>query len=238
MPLEIKDPATGQIKTWVIVASGGGILLLMLLMRGSGGASTVGEGSSEMDPRVSGGQSSGITNQLADLQQAVNNLANNPATGSTPTTPTTNPGGTVPGSTTGGTGTGSSGNTNTGSGNTTPTPRPVPTWLSDLLNRLGGGFRVNPTNPISPITFPTNTAPYNGALPIPIVGNIFDIPNWLASHRYVSIQPIGDISEPTGAVVPNLRQTAIQRIEALRTTTVIPSSAGVASMTKPVRPRT
>lgn len=242
MPLEIKDPATGKIKTWVFIASGGILLLIMLIVRGSSSSSNNGT----VDPTVSAGQSSGITDQLHQLQDAVNNLANNPATGHTPSTGTTGSGGSstsgggTGGSGTGGTGTGSGtsgGGTSIGGGGSPVTGdrNTRLSWLNDFLNNLHGGHLVNPTNPASPITFPISTAPYNGALPIPHLSDLFSSGNWLTTHQYLTIQPIGNIPPPT-PTVPNAAATLRQVVQGVRTTHVIPSTASLARPVRPVLP--
>ena len=76
--MELRDPNTGQIKTSVLVIASIGVFGVFLLL-------TRGSSSSSPAPVVSGGQSSGLTDQLGQLGQAVGNL-NNGQTTPTPTT--------------------------------------------------------------------------------------------------------------------------------------------------------
>jgi hypothetical protein len=63
----LKDPATGQYKTWVIVGVGGGIALLAFLLFGRNQAGGV----------VANGQSSDLTPELQQLNDALAQLAGN-----------------------------------------------------------------------------------------------------------------------------------------------------------------
>lgn len=76
--MEIRDPATGQIKSWVWIGGAGIVGLLFLL--GSRGSNT------GPSPVESAGQSSGITPQLNELTDLVKQLAAKQT--QTPTSPT------------------------------------------------------------------------------------------------------------------------------------------------------
>jgi len=99
MAVEIRDPATGQIKTWVWLALAVvvvGIVFLASRVGGTGGGSGSSDsGSGGFTPSVGGGQSSDITGYLDQLNSAIIDLqgsSNVPTTNATPPAPNpTNP---------------------------------------------------------------------------------------------------------------------------------------------------
>lgn len=80
--MELRDPATGQIKTWVIAAIGVvGVLAVFILAKVGGGQST-----SSQPTTVTGGQNSDYSSALQQLEDAIQNLnAQNPSPTPTPT---------------------------------------------------------------------------------------------------------------------------------------------------------
>ena len=80
--MEWRDPQTGQIKTWVWIAGAGGLLLLFFIISRMQSATSA--------QTVSPGQSSDITDQLSQMQDAINGLLNQQGGGLNPP-PTTNP---------------------------------------------------------------------------------------------------------------------------------------------------
>lgn len=93
MALEIRDPATGQIKGWVWIALGiVGVAIFFLISRLGGSADS---GSAAPAPNVTGGQSSDITDYLNQLEQNLQDIAGNSnvpvTTGSPPAPNPTNP---------------------------------------------------------------------------------------------------------------------------------------------------
>jgi DNA repair exonuclease SbcCD ATPase subunit len=94
MALEIKDPATGQIKTWVWIAMGVvGVAIFFLISRAGGSANNA---TAAPAPNVAGGQSSDITDYLNQLESSLQDIAGNsnvPVTTTQPPAPNpTNPG--------------------------------------------------------------------------------------------------------------------------------------------------
>lgn len=158
--MELKDPNTGQIKTSIIVLSGVGIVGLLFFL-GRGGGSSASNGGV-----VSGGQSSGISDQLGSLSDAVANLA-----GRLDTSQSAN------------SGTGSGNNPNPTAPSPTPTstsptptlPTTYQTWLQQILSRIGNPPATNPTNPNSPVAPVPNSSWINlpgGILPPQLEGVI------------------------------------------------------------------
>lgn len=140
MALELRDPYTGQIKSWVwvggaVVVGGGAFLLL----RGSSGSSSTGSPIGT----TSGGQSSDITGQLQTLQDQLNTLASQQGTGNVPSStgqpPITNP--------------------------TDPGELALLTDIKNLLTQQQGGAPIrNPTPTPTPTPKPTTTT--TGKTPI------------------------------------------------------------------------
>lgn len=93
MAVEIRDPATGQIKTWVWIAFAAVVVgVLFLTSKVSSGSSSDSGGSPYFGGGAGGGQSSDITDYLTQLNDAIIDLqgsANIPTT--TATLPSPNP---------------------------------------------------------------------------------------------------------------------------------------------------
>lgn len=84
MDFSIRDPDTGQIKSWVWIVGGIGVVGVIAVFVGQMGTTTSSGGSTAPDPTTSGGQSSDATDSLTTLNDLIKQLLNQEPTTTDP----------------------------------------------------------------------------------------------------------------------------------------------------------